>query len=203
MKLCAGTDCLQPSGESLLDHQLKYVECFLQRFRGPFAQSRIPTPRINNGAASNQSQTPVSRLHWLHTDQARMSRYGFIKPGATYPGSAWLPLMDLVIELRFTIHRGNESDVLFPSEAEGILTEAFQEVKERVKSSQDDQDNLGLIPYPSSVQRASGVSEQGPLSPRSALTFRSGGSDVTLCHRRSGSRSPSPETSVGGKINVN
>lgn len=132
-----------------------------------------------------------------------MSRYGFIKPGGTYPGSAWLPLMDLVIELRFTIHRGNESDVFFPSEAEGILAEAFQEVKERVKSSQDDQDNLGLIPCPSSVQWASGVSEQGPLSPRSALAFRSGGSDVTLCHRRSGSRSPSPETSVGGKVNVN
>lgn len=81
--------------------------------------------------------------------------------------------------------------------------EAFEEVKELVKLSQDNQDNLGLIPYPSFVQWASGVSEQGPLSPRSALTFRSGGSDITLCRRRSGSRSQSPETSVGGKVNVN
>lgn len=114
-----------------------------------------------------------------------MSRYGFIKPGGKYPGSVRLPLIDPVIELRFTIHHGNESDALFLSEAEEILMEAFEEVK----LSQDNQDNLGLIPYPSFVQWASGVSEQGPLSPRSALTFRSGGSDITLCRRRSGSRS--------------
>lgn len=39
-------------------------------------------------------------------------------------------------------------------------------------------------------------------NPHSALTFRSGGSDITLCCRRSEGRSWSPETAVSGRFTV-
>ena len=50
---------------------------------GPLHKSRIKTSRISDWAELNESKTRVSRLNWLHKDQARMSRH---KPGETSPG---------------------------------------------------------------------------------------------------------------------
>ena len=49
-------------------------------------KSRIKTSGINDSAELNEAKTCASRLNWLHKDQARMSRHGFIKPGETNPG---------------------------------------------------------------------------------------------------------------------
>lgn len=49
----------------------------------------------------------MSRPNWLHKDQARMSRHGFVKPGETYliyylTEPTRLPSIDPGLELRFT-----------------------------------------------------------------------------------------------------
>ena len=54
--------------------------------RGLLHKSRIKTSGINDSAELNEAKTCASRLNWLHKDQARMSRHGFIKPGETNPG---------------------------------------------------------------------------------------------------------------------
>lgn len=53
---------------------------------GLLHKSRIKTSGINDSAELNEAKTCASRLNWLHKDQARMSRHGFIKPGETNPG---------------------------------------------------------------------------------------------------------------------